>query len=97
MPLLRQLEPHLGPLALYLRKARVLYIYRKPPVSREALRYLLFDREVTNFTYDIANLEELRDFLASALPGKPEEVWQHIHEVRNDGELASSLRSRLRN
>lgn len=96
MSALQQVKRRLKPFILPYRKAKVLAFYHQPILSGPALRYLLFDKETTNFTYPISNLEEMRDFLAAALPADPSQVWRYIQEIQSDVELRDSLRHRLR-
>lgn len=81
-----------------LLRAYLLWVYRRPAVRRplEALRYLLTGQEVTNFTYEIANRDELVDLLAAALRVAPDKVWGWIDEVQGDTRFLDDLRSRLR-
>jgi len=62
----------------------------------KALRYILFDRERDNFTYDLANGDELSAFVADVLGASFEEVAQYIGELQGDAELAHTLRNTLR-
>ena len=78
------------------RKARLVASYggfRRSP--RSAIRYILFDREFDNFTYDIANVADLAAFLASALGGDRAVHRIHLDELGRDAPLARLLRQRL--
>ena len=61
----------------------------------QSVRYLLFDRELDNFTYPIANLDELSDFLALALDADRAIVRGYLHELDTDEDIARALRARL--
>jgi predicted O-methyltransferase YrrM len=61
----------------------------------QTLRYLIFDRELDNFTYPIANTAELGAFLADILATDAATVNTYIHELATDAELATEIRSRL--
>jgi cephalosporin hydroxylase len=63
---------------------------------RHALGYLLRDREITNFTYDLANGDELADFLASATGRPREAVDTYLRELSEDHELDERLTAKLR-
>lgn len=75
----------------------LVWTYRSAAVRRplEALRYLLAGKEVTNFTYEIANRDELVDLLAAALQVAPDQVRGWIDEVESDTGFLDDLRSRL--
>jgi len=85
-------------LSLPLRKARVLLAYRGAAFRKPALalRYLLHDREVTNFTYDIDNVAELEAFVCLALGRPPAEVKRLLAEPAADLELLDALTYSLR-
>lgn len=77
-------------------KRRIVATYggiRRSP--RLALRYLLFDHELDNFTYRIANTAELADFLADVLETDAATVRRYIDELAGDRELAGALGARL--
>lgn len=61
-----------------------------------ALRYLVLGRELTNFTYDIANVAELATVVADALNVPVADVEALIREVRDDEDFKIGLRTRLR-
>jgi predicted O-methyltransferase YrrM len=82
---------------LLARKGWTLWAYgafRRRPVA--SLRYLLFDREYDNFTYDISNHDELARFLADALRVPVEQAFGYILELERDAQLRSTLEHRLR-
>jgi hypothetical protein len=63
---------------------------------RDAARYLLRDPELTNFTYELENEEELAGFVAGALGAPEAEAARFLDELRADAELMESLSSALR-
>jgi hypothetical protein len=71
--------------------------YRRHAARRplQAARFVLTDREIANFTYDIENWDELDDVLGRALGRAPTEVARFSQELRADGELARRLGDRL--
>jgi predicted O-methyltransferase YrrM len=60
------------------------------------LRFVFFDRETTNFTYDIANEDELVQFISEALERPVEEIERYLGEIRDDAEFRSRISARLR-
>jgi hypothetical protein len=76
------------------KKARNLCHYgadlRSEPLRRA--RYVLWDPEIDNFTYDIANRDELAAFVAGALGVDCDRVAAHIAELDGDAEFARRLR-----
>jgi hypothetical protein len=79
-----------------LAKRRIVARYggiRRSPT--QALRYLMFDHELDNFTYEIANSAELSAFIADVLGADAALVTRYIHELAHDGELARALGSSL--
>lgn len=78
-------------------KLRLLWHYRRAAVvrPRESLHYLARGREVTNFTYEIANLDELADFVVAALSVPRAHVERWLEEVAADTELRRALADRL--
>ena len=67
---------------------------RKKP--RESIRYLFRSREVSNYTYEIANVDEMVSLLADALGSDAERVSGLVEELHNDGELREALVAGLR-
>jgi hypothetical protein len=67
---------------------------RRSPWLR--LRYLLLDRELDNFTYDIDNQSELSRFIAASLGVDAETVLGYLLELEDDRELADAIRARLK-
>ena len=73
-------------------KIRALRTYRALQRSpTKAIRYLLFDREVDNFTYDITNRDELATFLAGVLDRDVGLIRQYIDELDTDQELREAI------
>jgi hypothetical protein len=64
---------------------------RKHPLT--ALRYLVTGDETSNFTYEIANREELADVVAGALGAPPAEIRSLIAEADADVGLSRRLGS----
>lgn len=64
----------------------------------QALAFVMVDPELDNFTYDIANIDELRDFIAGSLDLDRDVVAGYIRELEDDkgfrAELGANLRSR---
>ena len=80
------------------RKLRTLVAYRRAALAspRLALRYLLHDREVTNFTYDLANENELVSFVAGVLGRSRDEVEGYVREVAADSAFLEGIARKLR-
>jgi hypothetical protein len=82
----------------WLTKLRQLRYYdfriRERPLF--ALKYVFVDPEVDNFTYEIANEDELIDFLAGALGIDRASAAGHVAEARTDPELNDELSRRIR-
>ena len=77
-------------------KVRIVQSYRglrRAPWS--AIRYVLFDRELTNFTYEIGNLGELAAALGSALDVPPASIASFVDELALDTHLSAELAIRL--
>lgn len=77
-------------------KLAVLRRYSVPAWSSAGLRYLLFDREHENFTYDIANVDELPRFVATATGRPLDEVEGYLQEILHDDPLRRELAARMR-
>lgn len=58
---------------------------------RAGLDYLLHSREVSNFSYEIDNVDELVAAAATATGAPAEELWGYVHELRGDRELRERL------
>lgn len=78
----------------WVRKARVLRFYRSESTATlgARLRYLAWDPEVDNFTYDLANEAELAHFVADATGTTAGEVLGLIDEAHSDPVLTSVAR-----
>jgi hypothetical protein len=73
-------------------KIRALRTYRALQRSpTKTIRYLLFDREVDNFTYDITNRDELAAFLAGVLERDVGLMRHYIDELDTDRELRDAI------
>lgn len=59
-------------------------------------RFLLLDRETTNFTYDISNEHELLEFIADALGRPLANVQTYARELHGDDQLRGWLRAAIR-
>jgi hypothetical protein len=66
---------------------------RKPAA---AIRYLLFDRELDNLTYEISNEDELARFIANGIGGSVEDASRYIQELQDDLELRAAIQAALR-
>jgi predicted O-methyltransferase YrrM len=62
---------------------------------RDAWRYVLHSRELTNFSYELENEDEIASFVASALGVEPGETERYLAELRADRGLVGELRTRL--
>jgi predicted O-methyltransferase YrrM len=76
-------------------KLRTVRAYRVAIRDPQALRYIFFDPELANFTYGLANRDELAAFIAQAFDVAPEQVEAYFHEADEDPELGEELRKRL--
>lgn len=63
---------------------------------RLALRFLLLDPEVANYTYDIQNLDELAEFVSSALGCEKVDAQSWLRELEADEDLRADLSRLLR-
>ena len=61
-----------------------------------AWHYLLHSRELTNFTYELANESEIAEFVGGALGTGPDTVSALLGELGTDEELMNELRQGLR-
>src|SRR2546426_10699080 len=78
-------------------RAKIVARYRafaKSPIA--SLRYLLVGRELDNFTYDIANLDELATFIAEAVSSTKERARAAIDELEGDTRFRERLEELLR-
>ena len=95
-PQLQQGLRRLGRLR-WLEKSRQLRNRRPggPPIGAlEAARYVLLSPEVGDFTYDLANEDELLDVLADALELPRAELAAYAEEAHSDPLLTASLSRR---
>jgi len=71
--------------------------YARPALRRplDSLRYVLSDPEISNFTYEIGNYDELHRFLAAALEMPVADAERYSAELRGDRDLAERLSRRL--
>ena len=76
-------------LKLKLQVLRRYGAFQRTPLA--AARYLLFDREIDNFTYEITNLLDLADHLSTALHVPRDAAWDRLNELPGDHELAREL------
>lgn len=60
-----------------------------------AVRHVLTNRETTNFTYEIANVDELTEFLAEALGQPASSVGEIVQEIQGDVALEKALGEKL--
>lgn len=59
-------------------------------------RFVFFDRETTNYTYDIANEQEIVEW-AARVTGRPvTEIAKYATEVRRDDELGNAMGALMR-
>ncbi len=72
------------------------YYHPRNPIN--IMRYILFDRELSNFTYDLSdsNIEELVDFISKVLNIQWGIVRGYVAELLNDSQLRASLEQKLR-
>jgi predicted O-methyltransferase YrrM len=62
----------------------------------QALKFLLTDPEVDNYTYDIGNLGELTDVLADSFGADRAKVRSYARELEEDAAFSAELSTRLR-
>lgn len=62
----------------------------------DATRFVFFNRENDNFTYEIDNVDELARLLGVALGSTEERVREVLRELEQDGDLRRSITRRLR-
>ena len=78
---------------------RLLLVVRRASAARakprEALRYLVRGREVTNLTYEIANVDEMIAMAANVLRTEPETLALFVRELQSDRELRERLSAKL--
>jgi Methyltransferase domain len=76
-------------------KLRIVQNYGVKVRDRQTLRYVFFDPELANFTYELANRDELAAFIANTFDLAPKQVEQYFREADEDPELDEGLRKRL--
>lgn len=74
-----------------IQKVRVIRHYRLYRQPLDAVRYLLTDPELTNFTYNIANRDELAAFVAEVAGCDAAKAREYIAELDDDQEFAAAL------
>jgi len=74
-----------------IQKARVIHHYRLYRQPRAAAGYLLADPELSNFTYDIANRDELAAFVAEVAGCEAFMALEYIAELDADQEFSAAL------
>lgn len=62
----------------------------------QAAHFVLLDPELDNFTYEIANRDELSDFIAKTFHVKRDVVADYIREIEEDSAFRAELNVRLR-
>lgn len=60
------------------------------------LRYLLFDSELDNYTFDLADEDELARAVAEAVDASPVRIRELFDELRTDARFDSDVRARTR-
>jgi predicted O-methyltransferase YrrM len=82
----------------WFEKTRIVRSYgvslRANPVG--VARYVLFDPEVGDFSYELDNEDELVEFLAGVLEAPPSEIAGYLAETRQAPELTRELDARVR-
>jgi hypothetical protein len=75
----------------------MLWAYRRAALRKpvEAFRYLVAGRELTNFTYEIANVAELVEVLVVALAEPREQIEKWLEEVTCNDDFLTNLTVRL--
>jgi hypothetical protein len=63
---------------------------------RRTLRFALFDRETSNFTYEIGNRGELIDMLSAAFDAPAAQIGSFVAEIDTDTDLVKRLEAKLR-
>jgi hypothetical protein len=81
-----------------LERLKIIWRYRSAAARRprESVRYLAVGRELSNFTYEIANESELLEFVATATGLGLDVVEGLAEELHDDNVLAQHLEERLR-
>lgn len=68
--------------------------WRRAPLA--SARYLLFDKELDNFTYPIENVAELVAFVSAVTGADPSVCRAYIDELEDDEQLSREVAARLR-
>ena len=63
---------------------------------RDALRYLFRSNEVSNFTYELDNMDDVSATVSEALAVSPDEANRALDELADDAELRAALTALLR-
>lgn len=94
MPQRATIKRYVPKSALRLRTLQRYGAFRRTP--RLAMDYLIHGRELDNFTYDIANRDELATFVAHWCGTTEATALSAIAELDDDHEFQGDLRQRLR-
>lgn len=74
------------------------YLIRHPIRSALYLpHFVLVDREITNFTYDISNAGEIPAFLSACMQVDASVPARYVEELQNDSVFRQELRTQLQN
>lgn len=76
-------------------KWRILRGYQVSLRDLDAWRYLLLDPELTNFTYPLANEDELIDWVASVLSAERSQIAAYVAEAHEDEDLAAEIKRQV--
>jgi hypothetical protein len=86
-----------NPVARFAYRARVVLgtrgALRRAP--RESLRFIARGRQLSNFYYELGNLDEIVGIVASALEAERATIEAHLRELENDRELRAMLAAKL--
>jgi len=82
----------------WFEKARIARGYGASPLEHPLAlaRYVLFDPDVGDFSYDLDNEDELAEFIAGALRLRTADIADYLAEARGAPELTSELAARVR-
>jgi methyltransferase family protein len=78
------------------RNARILHTYGALKPTPRTVQTLFFNKEADNFTYDIANEDELAGFLAESLGADVADARRYVAELQQDDDLRTRLSRPLR-
>jgi predicted O-methyltransferase YrrM len=76
-----------------IRLLRSYHAFRRAPIA--SAKYLLFNRELDNFTYELANEAELAQFIGTTLGITPDEATVYIGELQGDDSLRAAVHEHL--